>query len=376
MKRRDFLIGSAGALGAIGPRWALATTPCPMPSVSVTVNGDTNTVTTQCLPPDTSLEQACDSLSAGASADLPGAAQSFFSEADLSWQTCFHHDGQHGLIHLLGKPAGDNNAWKHQYYTISSGAWTLVSDSIFQGFPGHIYGVSTLDQSTGDLYLEHSGIGGEGGNARKMAHWDYATKTWGWVPNAGEWTGSILTTPNGLTFHPHLFGQDDGGTVMDTQTKLLYWRKSTDALFQTSHSTNLYGDKEGVGCYWPAKQWALVGGQSSGSLAKVTSNGTGTPTAELLPRPPIDLGGHSHLQSGKFGSLHVHPGNPDKLLIVETNGPRAWTSTDASNWVQIGNHPFSLMPRVVCPLQAALGCLWAVGLSGSTDLSRLWRPPT
>lgn len=367
MKRRDFIIRSAGVLGAVSPLLARSQTPCPVPALSVE-GGDS--VTTSCSNAD--LAQACASLSAGQSTDFSNGAQSAFTEEDLAWQTAFFHDDLHGLVHLMGKPANSDTEWKHQYYTLATNKWTVVSNGMWNN-PGHIYGNFTMDPLTGDVFQQRSTGGSD--HPRQLAWWKYSTKAWGFAPPSGDiYSGAMETHANGICFHPNLFGTGDGGAIWNEQANIHIWRKSTDTLQHLSYSYGAYGEKEGAAVYWPAQNKAFLGGSNGAALCSITPNGTGMPILTTLPKPPISTAGNSHLSGGGFGSLHVHPGNANKLLIVETAGPRAYTSTNGSTWTQIGNHPFTGVPRVICSLRGGLGSLWAVGQSGGTRYSRLWKP--
>jgi hypothetical protein len=362
MKRRDFIINSAGVLGA-APLLARAATPCPVPQLSVE-GGDA--VTTACSNAD--LTQACASLSAGQSTDFSSGGQSAFNEADLAWQTSFHHDDLHGLVHLMGKPANADDQWKHEYYTLATNRWTVVGTSMWDN-PGHIYGNFTMDPLTGDVFQQRSTGGRD--HPRQLAWWKFATKIWGFGPPSGEiYSGAMETHANGVAFHPNLYGPGDGGAVWNEQAIIHCWRKSTNAIQHLSYSYGATGEKESAAVYWPSQNKVIIGGANGSSLCSISPNGGGTPILTMLSRPPITTGGHSHESNSNFGSLHVHPGNPSKLLIVETVGQRAYTSTNGTSWTQVSNHPFTAEPRVVCSLRGGLGALWAI----APGYSRLWKP--
>jgi hypothetical protein len=379
MKRREFLFRSVGTVGAsLVPALAFSQTrPCPVTTLRVDSGPD---VTTACTPDNSSLAGSCSALSSGQSRDFSNGAQSSFSQADVEWESAFYHDDAHGLVHLMGKPANQDQGWKHQYFDVSTDRWTVVGSGMWDN-PGHIYGNFTMDFATGDCYVTRGGADYPSGRdfARRARCWKYSQKGQGsgaWnntAPvGADYWIGgdnSFVSHMNGVTYHPHLYGQNDGGLIVDSQFVTIFWRKSTDGVQRVSHSGDAYGDLEGAGVYWPARNIALVGGSHGHNLARVTPNGTGTPTVQNAGRPPISTGGHGG--GTGFGSLHVHPGNPQKLLLLETYGSRAFTTTDGSSWTQIGSHPFSFEGRVLCSLRGGLGCMWAIGASRSV----LWRPP-
>lgn len=371
MRRREFLVGSAGAVASLGSTAVFAqAVPCPVPSLVV---DEGQSVTTTCT--SVALVEACARLTAGQSASYPSGVQTAFTEADMAWQTAFHHDALHNVIHLMGKPANDHDNWKHQIFDMAGNKWGNIETGMWNN-PGHIYGNFAMDYSTGDLYITRGGMDGNAyENSKRARSWRFSTRSWDRLIPASQdiYAGALVSHANGVAFHPDLYGSRDGGLVIDTQFRTLFWRKSTDAVQNVSHSTDAYGNNEGASCYSPSHNAVFVGGADGGQLLRVTP-GSGTPTVTALARPPIQLSGSSYLSSNGFGSLHVHPGNPRKLVILETNGQRAWESETGTSWAQIANHPFDLTPRVVCSLRGGLGTFWALGTRGSTQYSVLWKP--
>lgn len=287
----------------------------------------------------------------------------------MEWQSDFYHDEINGVIHLLGKPANANSSWTHAYYTIATDSWTSPVNLGITS-PGHIYGNSGMDYRNGDLYL----VAASADNL--LLRWQFSTKTWEVFTGlySGNPSSELNSIQNGLTFHPGLYA--DGGVVVGQVIRTLYWNRATETGAYSTHTANTYGTKEGIGIYWPAQQAAYVGGSSGGGgvLLKVTADGSGNPVETLTSAAPIELQGRSRTTPG-YGSLHVHPNNPNKLMILETaGGQRAWASSDGNNWTQVSNHPFDFEPRVVCSLRNSLGAFWAVGVVDSTSYSRLWRP--
>lgn len=370
MKRREFIVGLTSTAGLISMRRSAAVEPCP-PIMDVA--GATPACPSDIV--DSDLATAAAQLSIGEFIEFVAGRQSAFSTPTLEWQSNFYHDPANNVVHLLGKPANANSAWQHQYFTISTSQWTNITGTSGIGnwsYYGHIYGNTAFDETTGDLYQT---VGIDGSSDSKKA-WRFRRSTGRWdrrAPESGTYTSTALNdTCNGAAWHPNLFGPGDPGLVIDQQVVTLYWRKATDTMYQQSHTSNAYGRKEGIGIYWPAQDVVIVGGSTGDALARVESNGAQTPIRTNLNPPPITTSGQSSLSS-TFGSLHVHPGNPNKLLLVETVGPRAWTSMDGNNWTRIGDHPFNRKPRVVCSLRNGLGCLWAIGNDGS-NFSQLWKP--
>lgn len=334
-------------------------TPVPTPTATPIVSG--------------SLVNACASLAPGQNADFPAGAQSSFSEADLAWQTAFYLDEGHGLIHLMGKPANADSSWQHQIYTVSTGRWSTGGSNMWDN-PGHIYGNTAIDYTTGDVYQIRGGADSSGNDRyRRAGWWKYSTQSWDYT-TTDIISGALVSHANGAAYHPNLYGPGDGGLIWETQFVTMFWRKSNGAVQNIFHNEDEFGDKEGAGVYWPAKNMAVVGGAIGRSLAGVTYNGA-TPRVTNLGRPPINTAGNSDSGNGGFGSLHVHPRDPNKLIIIERGGSRrVFTSTNGTTWTAIGSHPFTRFPYVVASLGGNMGCFWVIGRDGSGQISRLWKP--
>ena len=365
MKRRNFLLGAAGFafLEQVG-----AVTSCP-PSLASAAGGPVCPI-----PEGQALSDVVGLLSTNSWGDFSAGTQSYQDSESLAWQTDFYHDPANERIHLLGKPHYSNTGWTHQYFDLRINAWVPVTSGISSWNQyGHIYGGTAFDEASGDLYQNISLNGAD--TSRRVHHFRHSSQSWdSRAPtNSPISTGSLNSTWNGLAWHPNLYGSGDGGLVIGQPAAFFFWRKSTDTVDRANHPINTYGGKEAAAIYWPAKDAVIIGG-SGGNLAMVTSNGSSTPTVTKLPPPPVRTAGESSLGSG-FGSIHVHPGNPNKIMIVESVGQRTWTSTNGSTWTRVSDHPFDFTPRVVCSLKAGLGCLWAVGRDTQPkSYSRLWRP--
>jgi hypothetical protein len=371
MKRRDFIVRTVGAVGALSPVFARSQSrPCPQPTLQL---DQAPPVANACVDSNGTLGQVCAALTPGASSSFNAGAQSAFSQADLEWQTAFYHDDLHGLVQLMGKPANADTSWKHQYYDTATGQWTVVSNGMWNN-PGHIYGNLSIDWTTGDIFQQRSTGGSD--HPRQAAWWKYATRSWGFAPPTSNiYSGAMETHANGLAFHPNLYGPGDGALIWNEQANIHFWRKSTNTVQTVGYSYGSYGDKEGIGEYWPAKDIVVIGGSAGGANAVVAPNGGGTPKVTNVGAPPISTAGHSDSGSGGFGSLHVHPLDPNRLIIIERGGSRrVFVSTDGDAWANAGTHPFTRRPYVVCSLRGGLGCLWAIGRDSSGQISTLWKP--
>jgi hypothetical protein len=328
---------------------------------------------------DSLLEQACAALDAGDSASFAAGEQSAFSVADLSWETSFYHDDIHGVAHLMAKPAGQEQAWKHEIYDIATSTWTVFDDGMFDA-QGHIYGNFSMDHTTGDLWLT---VGDWGlGSEKRPYRFTQSSQTWALFGNV--YTGGTESHMNGVVYHPNLYGSGDGGVVVlqqnSSSSMALFWRLSTGVV-QTAGS-DYAGEKEGGGVYLPGLDAVFIGASApNGELIKVTPHATpgSTPVLTAMGQPPIRVQGAAHGFPGAnagFGSLHVHPSDPDLLLLMETDGQRAYTSPDGDNWTQLADHPITEKPRVMAQLRGT-SCMWAVGRNDADeqDFSIVYRPP-
>lgn len=305
-------------------------------------------------------------------------------EASWEWQSHGLFDATRGYAHIFGKAASQDSTWSHRYFDVAANVWHDGGTNMWDNI-GHIYGNIGLDSSTGDCYIARGGLDGNSvDNYKRLRRWDFATKSWGsnLVPVSQDiYASGLAQMGNGLAYHPDLFGSGDGGLVLDTDFRFCYWRKSTDAIFDTSHaSQSQYGAQYGIGIYWADQNCIIVGGAGGKPLAKITPNGTSTPNSTTFATPPISVEGNTSAASN-FGSLHVHPGDPTKLILVEARGSRRWYTCNSSGTftrqdTTYGAHPFNFSgPYVVIPI-AGQGAFWCLGFNGttSTTYSRLWKP--
>lgn len=322
-------------------------------------------------PPGTALALAAAALSSGQSASFT--QQTSFSEDDIAWQTAFYHDEVRRRVHLMAKRQNDADAWGHQYYDEVSDTFGHETASMWNN-DGHVYGNTAYDPATGDVFQLRN-LAGE--NGRRARWWKHSLQNWNSLAPVSQdiYNGAMNDTPNGLAWHPNLFGPGDGGWAWGDQVSFLFWRKNTDAVSRRSIGTDEYGAKEGAAVYWPAQDCLVMGGSTpSGHLARIDANGGDIPIVTDLGVPVIRTQGASHEGGGGFGSLHVHPGNASKLILVETAGPRAWTTTNGSSWTQVSNHPFTRVPRVVCSTRGGYGVLWAIGRDDTGNFSTIYKP--
>lgn len=324
------------------------------------------------------LATACAALSAGQSASFaPGTQHNMDSPSGatasqrLDWQARFFHDTTHGLVHLLGKSAssqGGSTDWRHRIYNIAENLWFNVDHNFNRS--GHIYASFDIDPATGNLY------GAPGSDSTDLWRWQYATQTWSQIASNLAGSGPA-NPPHGCAWHPNLYGAGSGGLVTITQTSgsnnsLCYYRASNGAVERTYLAAALAGTNP-QGCYFPAIDGVVIG---RATHAIVTPNSGGTPSWANAGSPPIETQGTA---SGvNCGVAMPHPNNSAKLLLLEKLGTsRYWTSTDGDSWTQVGTHPFPNSPDnpiTLCSLGSGLGCVWGIGVTGSTLHSTLWQP--
>jgi hypothetical protein len=329
--------------------------------------------------------------------DFIQGAQSAYAQDVLEWIHSMEYDERHDLVHFMGKAANGDSTWSHQYYDLRTGTWTVVMLSNWNN-QGHIYGNLALNPETGDLFVTRGGgdfptalLNGQPMDfPRRLRWWKWTRRAegssaWGQtMPTSNDyWIGgdnTLVSHMNGVACHPHLFGRNRSGVCIDNQFNTIYVNLITQAFGFTSHQDDLYGNREGCGVYWPAKNCLIMGGNRSGigQLLKVTPNAAqdGAPVFTTLPLPPSSVGGSSWQDATALSSIFVHPNNPNKLLMLSQNTTQCWESSDAITWTARGPHPFTKMPRVGVSIPR-LGIIWMQGrnaASGAVVFSETWTP--
>jgi hypothetical protein len=334
--------------------------------------------------PASALENAILALTGGQSATFAGGTGSGIDAAQFDWQDAFYYDHGHKRCQVMGKAANANSSWIHRTYDLATNAWIAPSFSGWNGNgAGHIYSNFTLDPALGDCYC----FAGIGTNA--LQKFTYATQTWSTALSNAFQPGppsGIVDPINGICWHPNLFGTGDGGVIMCAVTNLpnaglVYWRKSTGVRTQVGTSIDA-GNQVGTGMFFGAINKAIMGGQSANpgngtpsNHILVTPNVTpgATPTNASVGAPPIKTGGDSVSQGYNWGSVHPHPNDASRMMLLERVNAtrRVWTSTDGDTWLLKGyTHPFSVTTGIsICSL-FPLGALWAI----SPTTSVLWKP--
>jgi hypothetical protein len=329
---------------------------------------------------NSALAVACRALGEDDSATFANSGFNNFGEnnADaLSWETSWHHDDVNGYLHIMGKAANSSD-WKHAFCAIATDTWTDTGDALLFSDFGHIYGNFTMDPA-GRIYILQGTFNIEKRPYRCLGNGDGA-----WALAFNAYTGGMESHMNGAAYHPNLFGPGDGALVADMQQFGFFYRNSTGVVTTWGHSA-FAGEREGAGVYHPGLDAVFIGGSpvaGSGVLHRITPNGGGTPIVANMGAPPISVRGGSHTGSGNdFGSIHVHPNNPDVLMILNSTTQATVVSSDGANWSAGPNHPFTATPRVICSLKndsggTPLGCFLCVDVTAlGVPTLRLWKPP-
>jgi hypothetical protein len=315
-------------------------------------------------------------LASNASATFTPGLSFSMDEADMAWQSLFYYDTRNNLIQVMGKRANAGTQWKLRTYNVSTGVWT-VNDPTAINRDGHIYGIFTIDPATGNLYLMPGSTPADRALYRFVPSGN--SGTWSIVADP-LWSGALNMPADGLGWHPHLYGTNGGGCITSAETSgtsqtAAIYKASNNAIQNVSVGSFDSGRFYGQGVYFPKINKVVFGGGSHLHVNATTASGT--PTFTAVGAPPIPTKGDTMDNTG-FGTMMVHPGNPQKMLLIERGGSRrTWTSTDGDSWTQTGTHPFIQPAYALCSC-APLGTVWALGATGTdpgTPYSVLWKPP-
>lgn len=382
MRRREFLIRSAGAIGAITPFAAVAQArPCPVPSLSVD-NGQT--VTTTCT--QSALEQLASSLSPGATSTALGDA-GLSSDAiyTIQWVNRFHYDHANSRGHLLGKNASSQGSQRSNcQYDVANNRWTAA---VYGGSePGHIYESFAFNPRNGEIWT------GNWDRSSTIKRWTVGAPLSTWVdPATSSFSAPIdLDVQPSLCWYPNAFGPGDGAVLAlhalndDRTVKIIAWRRQTNTWHEvpgTTHTmsgsyrsrgamTFVLGGDYCIASFPPSSNGRTfsIGAGSGGSLA----------TAAQIANVPVDCQ-WTDSGDGAVGILIDDPTGAATPFIIEKGGTnRVWKLVSGA-WVrQTYNHPFPAGSPITSAHWAIascypLGVFWCKGRDISTG-SRLWRP--
>ncbi len=377
LKRREFLVGAAGMVGAGVPLLAFGQTrPCPVPELRV---GD-SVVNTACGT--SALETTAAGLAPGQSGTALGDS-GLTSEAlfTIQWVNRFHYDHGNGRAHLLGKNASSQGRERSNcVYDASTNRWQF---EVFGGDEtGHVYESFGYDPSQDTVYS-----GRWGSSPQPIQTWRFgsALSSWG-VTRTAPWSFSNTnSTQPAICWHPNLFGPGDGGLiaihyVSGSSVELVAWRRSTDTWSTISGSgSSASGGSPQLGAieYVRSGNYAMATFATGRSFTIAAGSGGSTAAAAQVQDPPIAC---RHAGAGNnVGILIDDPTGRAGPYILEKGGAnRVWrwingswslrsythplpdgSATDDTNWAVASMYP--------------LGVFWARSNRNSSP-SRLWRP--
>lgn len=382
MRRREFLIHSAGAIGTFGPLAAMAQArPCPVPSFSAD-NGQT--VTTACT--QSAIEQLASSLAPGASSTALG--DSGISAAvvnTIQWANRFHYDHANGRAHLLGKNASSQGSQRSNcQYDIANNRWTaaLYGGNEF----GHVYESIAYNPRDGELWT------GNWDRSRTLKRWTIGASLSAWVnPATSSYSAPIdLDVQPSLCWHPNAFGPGDGAVlalhaVDDGSTvRVIAWRRQTNTWHDvpgTSHAMSGSYRSRGATTYVVGGGHCIAAfppGNGGRTFRLPAGSGGSLATAVRIADTPIDCQ-WTDSGEGTAGILIDDPTGAATPFIIEKGGSNRVWKLEGGAWVRKSyNHPFP----AGAPTSSAhwaigscypLGVFWCKGRDISTG-SRLWRP--
>jgi hypothetical protein len=381
MKRREFLLKSAGAVGSLTAFRSLAQArPCPLPTLTV---GDT-TVNTSCG--QSPLEVLAASLAPGASSTaLNDSGMSSDAVYTIQWVNRFHYDHANGRAHLLGKNASSQGRQRSNcLYDTAANRWTF---SIFGGSEfGHVYESIAYNPAQGELWT------GNWDRSRNLKRWTYGTSLSSWVnPATSNFSAPIdLDVQPSLCWHPNAFGRGDGGilalhAVDDGSTvKVIAWRRQTNSWHEVAGTTHtMRGDYRSRGAitYVNGGDYCLASFPPSdnGRTFRIGAGTGGTlATAAQVANVPVgcewtDTGG------GAVGILIDDPAGSPSPYIIEKGGTNRVWKYNGSEWVlKSYRHPFpdgSSTREAHWAIASCqpLGVFWCKSRLLGTG-SRVWRP--
>jgi hypothetical protein len=357
VNRRNFVSASLGSLGALGASWAHGQAPsCPPPLIDA--GGEP--VSTGCGAGQ--LAQVAAGLSAGQSVNFSSGPAWRFSDS-VTWQTAtVYHDSARGQVHAVGKVAS-NNPYEHYVYDEGTSRWGANTLSLTTF--GHMWNTA-FSPEHGEYYFVASGtediqryVPGQG---------------WRTTPESGFSGGSGHA---GMGWHPDLFGPNDGGVVVNAQSALVAWRRSTNAWTALETGLSDPGYNGGSGAYNRAtgKLWL---GTGNGGRARVIASGSGGRAGAVssVGLPPLMVYGGG--EGDSTNKVIPHPYTPGKLLLIASNTSAVYQSTnDGTSWSSAGyTHPFVIGGgQWTCGPIAAYGVVWGLSSGGRGSMSRIWKPP-
>jgi len=382
MKRRDFLLASAGALTSMAPLLARSQAgPCPPPLMSV--GGPS--VATECRP--TALAQVAASLSPGSSSTSLGDTGLDSGDVNtIQWVNRFHYDHAKSRAHMLGKAASGGEVTNF-LYNAASNTW---SSGTYINETGHIYESIAYVPTAGELFT--GGWPTLESPLDTLKKWTFGTPLGSWTNPATSSLGRPINTQTqpSICWHPNLFGSGDGGILalsnQGLNCSVVAWRRSNNQWYTvagTSHGPIDGGyPSDGAIEYVRSGDYAIATvppGRGGNTYRINAGSGGSIGTAVAIADVPTECYGQLSDYSSAGGILIDDPLGLGGPYILEKKGSNRVWKYASGNWtLKSYTHPFpagssstntSWLVASVYPL----GVFWAKSNSINTP-SRLWQP--
>jgi hypothetical protein len=310
----------------------------------------------------TALAQAASALSVGGSVAF-SAGPSWKYGDSVTWQTAtIYYDPTRRLVHAVGKVASIQDP-EHYIYNEATNSWG--SDTIAFATAGHMWNTA-FSPEHGEYYWIVSGtqdiqryIPGSG---------------WTVTPESGYSGGSGHA---GMGWHPHLFGANDGGVVVNALSALVAWRRSTNSWTALQTGLSDPGYNGGSGAYDSVNNKLWVGTGNIGRSRIIAGGSGGSPGAVTnASNPPLLIYGGG--DSDSTNKVIPHPYTAGKLLLLASNTSTVYQSTNSgASWSSAGyTHPFVIgSGQWTCGPIPAYGVVWGISSPSRGSMSKLWKPP-
>ena len=293
---------------------------------------------------------------------------------DTAWSNQFYYSERMRKALVNGKRAA-LGPYRHALYDLKANTFSSHNTG---GTVGHIYSNITMDPETGDHYFwEWTGANGVGSLRRLNAD----TETWESLTVSVYLVSSTQDQlPQGISWHPNLYGIGNGGVVIVTENRILAWRKH-DGFSEVIETHGLLMNQEYNCAEYLPNQDAVVSigevGRTSW-LIKPGATWEATPlvTTAVGTKPDFNITAAS---SQTRGFLVLHPNQRELLALDMGDGTLGdvWGTTDGENWTEKAyTHPFTTTSQgsAVCSLPH-LGAIWQFGSSAviGTAKSVVWK---
>jgi hypothetical protein len=346
------------------------------------------------------LALAASGLSAGQTAEFDSGWNNQLrlgATGDIQWCTSLiFHDPVRKECQMMGKPAGgQSHLFSHDIYDELTNTWrrTNLEDLRDGGSnSGHMWG-QCYDWHTGNYWFFHQ-------DKKKVFFYNYSTDLFDSTPEyANIMSPSGTQSTGGLAYHPNLFGEGDGGILINDTNYINAWRKSNSTWYSIDGPKGsghpAFGPRGGGDSAYISSTDSVVfgtghiGSSVSGPLVRVGAGSGGSPgtveylTAAYPPDQVRSIGG-----SSTAGRVVLDPTNPARLLYLEVSdtGEAVFESLDGgTSWQNAGfAHPFrtgltkpsgtDTYHMWTCGTLPEYEVIWGMTGVSSGTRSLLWRP--